>query len=159
MATGGVLVAGSLVAGFALVGGLTYYARKLFELEAQQGPYRIARQVVKEGVAVAEGRVRLVVYKRKDCPLCSLYESSIRPAIEEEFGEVVTIEERDAGNEKTATPLIIISGSMWMSVVGLSSEDAYSKLRMAIEAALNPAFGTLKELGGVYVLELLSGMN
>lgn len=126
-----------MVAGFVLAWVITSYARRLFELEAQQGAYRIARQVVKEGVAVAEGRVRLVVLKRKDCALCALYESSIRPAIEEEFGDVITIEERDAGNEKTATPLIIVSGSMWMSVVGLSSEDAYSRLRIAIEAALN----------------------
>jgi hypothetical protein len=104
--TGGVLwiAAASALSGFALAWVITSYARQLYQLQARQGAYRLAREVAQEGDAVPTGHVRLVVCKRQDCPLCSFYETAIRPALEEEFGEVVTFEERDAAHAKAATP-------------------------------------------------------
>ena len=155
--TGGVLwlAAASAFSGFALAWVITSYARQLYQLQARQGAYRLAIQVAQEGDAVPTGHVRLVVYKRQDCPLCSFYETAVRPALEEEFGEVVTFEERDVAHEQAAAPLLIISGSICLSVIGLSTEEGYTTAKRAIEAALNPAFAPLRALGGIYVLEPL----
>jgi hypothetical protein len=152
--TGGMLVlaAASCLSGVALAWISTSYARQLYQLQSRHSAYRLASQVAHAGDAVPPGHVRLVVYTRKHCPLCSFYETVVRPALEEEFGAVVTTEERDAEQEKIATPLIIVSGAMCLSVLGLSTEEGYAQVKMAIEAALNPAFAPLKTLGGIYML-------
>lgn len=87
----------------------------------------------------AEGQVRVVVYKRKDCSYCLLYEASIKPALEQEFGEMLVFEEREMVNEPIDVPLMICHGQKPALVMDLRSDDAYTNAREAVMIAANLA--------------------
>ena len=141
------------LAGFAAAWMLIAYARKWLTLQLHEGVCRIARQVAAEGPPAPAGQVRLVVYRRANCPVCIFFESVILPAIEEEFGDLVAIQPRDAGRERIPTPLIVVSGSICLTMARLSTETGHAHLRRAIEAASNPVFAPLQDLGGTYLVE------
>jgi peptidase C39-like protein len=142
----------AVVGGFLLAFIVTLQARRLHEPELRARAYKLATRVIAEGVSVADGCARLVVYKRKNCPYCSFYETALRPAIEQDFGETVSIDEREAGKETIPTPLFVVSGAANFLLGELPAEAAYPYLKGCIEAALNPNYAGLKTLGGLYVV-------
>jgi hypothetical protein len=147
--SGGLL---AVTVGFLLAFIVTSQARRLHELELRVRAYKLAARVIAEGMSVADGYARMVVYKRKSCPYCSFFETALRPAIEQEFGEAVSIDERDAGKEKIPTPLFVVLGTANFLLGELPAGDEYQHLKGCIEAALNPGYAGLKMLGGLYVI-------
>lgn len=146
----------ALAAGFVLACLIIVPARKLHQSQLRAGTYALAAKVLTDGIEVAPGRVRVVVYTRKNCPSCSFYEIVLRPALEQDFGDVLSIEERDAGNEKVGTPLFVISGAMNLVAGDLAPENAHQRLTAAIETALDPNPSKFKTLGGFYLMGFTS---
>jgi hypothetical protein len=142
----------ALAAGFVLACLIIVPARKLHQSQLRAGPYALAAKVLADGIEVPPGRVRVVVYTRKNCPSCSFYEIVLRPALEQDFGDVLSIEERDAGKEKVRTPLFVISGAMNLVAEDLAPENAHQRLTTAIETALDPNPSRFKTLGGFYLM-------
>jgi peptidase C39-like protein len=134
---------------------ITAHARKLYRLESHYEASKLARRVVAEGGSIPPGTARAVVYKRKNCPLCSFYEVAIGPAIKEDFGDRVIIEEREAVREKIPTPFVVITGTINLSLTGLTTEDGYNRMKSAIEAALSPIPETFEQMNGIYFMESL----
>jgi hypothetical protein len=144
--------------GMAVSGGLLLAAlvivpaRKLYRLQLRDTAYRLAVKVIGENVAVQPGRARMVVYVRKDCSLCSFYKTVLRGSLEGNFGDALSIEERETGREKVATPLYVISGALNIVAGELPMERAYDDLLTAIETALHPEESKLKGAGGFYLI-------
>ncbi len=73
-----------------------------------------ARRAVESEVAapwVETGRVRLVAFTRPDCGYCLDLEKRVVPALKEEFGDRLTVEERSASSMPgLPTPTLIIRG-------------------------------------------------
>ena len=90
----------------------------------------------------------MVVYTRADCPICVYFKTVIRPMIEEEFGAVLAIEERDAAKLKLAVPLFFVSGRVRIGLASVATEEMAPKLGAAIQAALDQGCAPLGELGG-----------
>jgi hypothetical protein len=128
------------------------WARKLFDLQRRDGAYRLAARVFAQAPAAPPGHAHLIVYKRAGCAFCAFYETVLRRALTEEFGDAVSIEERDAGRERVAVPLFLIRGGLDLLVYPLTEEVVYPRLQGALRAALNPQLSALKEAGGMYVL-------
>jgi hypothetical protein len=133
-------------------------ARKLFDLRRRDGAYRLAARVFAQAPAAPPGHARLIVYKRANCSFCAFYETVLRRALAEDFGDAVLIEERDAAREKVAVPLFLIRGSLDLLVYPLAAEVLYPRLQGALRAALNPELSALKEAGGIYVLGERAGV-
>jgi hypothetical protein len=93
-------------------------------------------------------KVRLVVYKRPNCPHCLMYEAVIRPALEQTFGETITIDERMAGKQKIPVPFMVVNGALNLALV---SPD-FEQLHEALAAASNPNFAPVGTLGGIQLL-------
>jgi hypothetical protein len=127
-------------------------ASKLFPSRLRDSAYKVAAKVLAENVVIAPGHVRMVVYVRQNCPACSFYKTVLRQSLEGDFGEAVSIEERDAGRENVATPLYVISGSIDILAGELPTESAYDRLQAAIETAMSPEGSKLKAAGGFYVI-------
>ena len=98
---------------------------------------RIVRRSSKLGWATAAemavpppGTAQLVVYKRRGCGACVLFETALRPALVDELGEALRIEEcyRD---EPLLTPLIVGVGSgLELVALGLGRDGAeHERLR------------------------------
>jgi hypothetical protein len=138
--------------GLLLAALLIVPARKIYALQHLDAARRLAVEVFAETAAREPGRVRMVVYVRKHCPVCAFYEAVLRPSIEEEFGEKLSIEEREAGPEKVTTPLYVISGSMNVLAGELPTETAYDRLQTVIGAAMGSEESTLKSAGGFFVI-------
>jgi hypothetical protein len=99
---------------------------------------RLAARFAEEGVALAEGRVRVVVYERDGCEACAYYEEVVRPALIETLGERLELEERDVGKERAETPLFLVQGGAMVAIVaivGIHREAGFERLLAEIEAA------------------------
>jgi hypothetical protein len=123
--------------GYALTLFIAGVARRRAHETLDAGSRALALQVADEPRTIAPGRAHVVVYKRADCPQCALFDAALRPALEEELGESITVEERDAAGASTVTPLVVACGAVTrVALLGLPSEDAYERLRAAVERAL-----------------------
>ncbi len=81
-------------------------------------------------------QVRILVYKRDDCAHCLLYEAMIRPALEQEFGDLLHFEERLARREKIDVPLMILQARQRVLALDLRGDGAHARARAAVLAAL-----------------------
>jgi len=142
------------LAGLAAVGSWQGFAlaRRYAELAAEAASRDLALSVVSETPPPNPGRVRIVVYKRHNCPLCVFYESVIAPALRQDFAGVMELEERDAGSMPIAVPLLIVIGNVPIVLRGLMA-DEYAAVRKAVVAALQPGVSELGTLPGLYMLE------
>lgn len=142
------LLAAAVSAGFVASWLAIATARKLSALQWQVNAQRLALQTAASSKP-SPGQVRLVVYKRDRCPMCKLYEAVLRPAVEQDFGARVVIEERNADRESVAVPLAIVQGSL---NIALTQPD-YEQLSAALRAAVEPAPVSADLLPGVYVTD------
>lgn len=99
----------------------------------------LAARFEAEEVAIPEGHVRVLVYLRDGCPACEDFEAELRPALRAALGERLHLEERDAGEERTATPLLLVRGRRTVAIVGLPETGALERVLGAIDDAAAPA--------------------
>lgn len=145
-----------MVAVAGLFAGITWIgirrAPKTYRLLARSEALELAGTVIREPGESPPGRSRLVVYKRRNCPRCMFYESVLRPAIEEEFGDRVRIEERDGGRRRIPVPLFILQGVFDAVLFDLPEESAWETLGTALRKAGDPALAPLRDLEGLHVI-------
>jgi hypothetical protein len=133
-----------LVAALAFPAGLIFAwetmrrAHAAFLARAETNGSRLAQAVASEA-APPSGRARVVVYKRPRCPACAYYEAIVRPALDDEFGERIDIDEREAGRQSIITPLVVVRGAaLARTFLGLDPDRGdYEEVRAAVEAALD----------------------
>jgi hypothetical protein len=152
---GGLGILGALASAAATLAALPV-SQQLAALLGDREARRLARVAAEEG-APAPGAVRVTVWKRRQCSLCLYYESILRSALLEEFGETVTHEEREAEHPWLSVPLIVVSGALTIVFKGLPPEDEqgdrYQALSRAVQAAQDPRLAPLGQLGGVLIVE------
>jgi peptidase C39-like protein len=131
-------------------------ARRLAAVLGDREARRLARAVAEESAA-APGAVQVRVWKRHRCPSCLYYESILRPGLSEEFGEAVTLDDRQAEQAWLPVPLIVVSGALTIVFKGLPPEDdegdRYQALSRAVLAAQDPRLVPLGQLGGLLLVE------
>lgn len=108
-------------------------ARRLAALEREYGNYQLAQTALQREWKKTPGRVRLVVYKRPNCIYCVLYETVLRPAIVQDFGEQILFDEQDGSQTKALLPLIVVQGMVNLMLV----RPDYEQLKIAVQTALS----------------------
>ncbi|HUJ20509.1 MAG TPA: cysteine peptidase family C39 domain-containing protein [Bryobacteraceae bacterium] len=126
--------------------------RKLFRYQSRVRAQEVAAKVLAEKPAIEPGHARIVVFVHEGCPACALYKAVIRPSLEADFGEVLAIEEREAGKERIGTPLYVITGAVDVLAGELPPETAYESLQHAVGAALAPENSRIKAAGGLCLI-------
>jgi predicted double-glycine peptidase len=96
----------------------------------------IAKRVLAEPGAEGGAGVRVVAYKRVGCGACAFFEAAVKPALLATFGDVVTIEERDLGDARTAAPVVIVVGARRHLFIGLPDENAPGRIIDAVREAI-----------------------
>ena len=114
-------------------------ATRLAWYESQDTVIKLASGLAAEPFTGGEGRARLIVYRRTDCPLCIFFRNAVRPVVAEEFGDALEIEERDAASLKVAVPLFFVTGLTQIALLGVPTEDMLPRISAAIQTALDPA--------------------
>ena len=125
------------------------FSRNYFQIQQENNQYRLAHTVVQETIPQSSTTVRMVVFKRTNCSHCLIYETVLRPAVEQNFGELVAIEERPADNRPLDVPFIVVLGYINAAL----SRPSYESLEMVLKAALNKNFIDVRELGGVQIVK------
>ncbi len=146
---------------------LTYVAarqgRARAEAASAASVQRLAARFARELAPLAEGHVRVVVYKRPGCEACSYFDDDVRPALLEALGDRLELEERDVGTERAETPLFLVRGGATegiaasaaiVAIVGIHAEGGFERLLEAIEDAAAPGGGARGAGGGVRVIDL-----
>ncbi len=82
------------------------------------------------GPATAAGRVRVQVYRREGCSLCTFLERVILPPLQEELPIDLRVD--DAGALAISTPFVIVGEAPEDVLVGLQPEDGFERLRSLI---------------------------
>jgi hypothetical protein len=115
---------------------------------------RAARDLALTVAAPPAGRVRVVVWKRRGCTPCLYYEAILRPALREELGDELLLEEKEAEAPWLPTPLIVVSGALTILFKGLppGDEDRYAALSQAVQLAREPRLASLGELRGLFLV-------
>jgi hypothetical protein len=132
--------------------GLAHLAQKVTRWRLSAESQQLAWSVVQEKPGIPEGRARLVVYKRRGCQACALFESVYAPALQATFGEALTIEKRDAARHAVYAPLIVILGAFPVMLSGLPPDDPLEILHAAVAGVLQ---GTLpSEQAGPHLIVL-----
>ena len=127
---------------------------RLASSESQNTVITLAKQVAAELFPGGEGRARLVIYSRKDCPLCIFFRNAVLPGIAEEFGDALKIEERDAASLAVAVPIFFVSGLTHVALLGVPTEEMLPRISESILTALDPSTARAGQLGGFQVVGL-----
>jgi len=106
--------------------------RRQAEKRDRREAARAAEKVLAERHSAANGRVRMVVYVRRDCSYCERFKSEAIPALRQEFGGRLEIEERPAW-KGLPTPTIIVLGKESTLFPGLPDElaELHEAVRLA----------------------------
>ena len=109
----------------------TRVLRRQARIRSRQEAEKATRQILEEGPAPPDG-VRMVVYRRPDCRFCEQFEKEILPALHQEFGERLNVEERLAW-KRLATPTLVLVGRRATYYAGLPKlEEARAAIRYAL---------------------------
>jgi len=96
---------------------------------------RLIDEIAANRTAVAAGKVELLVYRRRGCKTCAVFDSTLRPALEAEFSDTLTLTDLDVGSRKVPTPFLVLRGPVPWVIAGLPEENAHETIREAILAA------------------------
>lgn len=142
-----------LIFGYGVTRWIAAIARRFDDLELADGATRLALRTLEEPLADTPGRARLIVYKREGCFSCVFYETAVRRALAQEFGEALVLEERALGPaHNVAAPLFVVRGSVDFLIDGFGADDMHARLCAVIRLALQPGLGGLRACGGVQVV-------
>lgn len=129
-------------------------ARKVFAWRRRAAAFDLARTVLpqeKTGEtpdAQAQRKARMIVYKRPGCQACAIFDATLRPGLEETFGEHLTIETRRPEDPALPTPLAVVLGAPTPQIVNVQElDEPFQALAGAVSTALggtpaqdNPSF-------------------
>jgi len=90
-------------------------------------------------IAVANGKLRLIVFERKGCHYCEQFEQSYLPVLKQRFGAALEVEVRPAPAD-LPTPSFVLAGRQQQAIVGLPS---LQEIQQALEKCLQ-----LSDAGG-----------
>ncbi len=94
----------------------------------------------------AAGQARIVVFKRRGCSHCILFETVHRPGLEEAFGPALQFEEREPENPAVRVPLTVVRGRGTPRVVlGLPGDEPFEVLKRTVQAAIDAGEGAAYE--------------
>lgn len=128
---------------------VVHFAGKLARYETTSVMMTLAAQVMAEPLTFGPDKARLVIYTRANCPICAYFKAVIRPALEEEFGEALLLEERDADKLNMGVPVFFVTGTTRLALASVGTDEMLSKLGAAVQAALTPELGPLGNVGGM----------
>ncbi len=128
----------AVVAGLVLSGGILHFARERFDLLWFNNSHQLATQVIAEEREEGCHDNLLVVYNNPDCPKSVLLQAIVLPSIEEDFGEQITLEERDAQGMMIYTPFMILKVSLYATFLTSDYESIAPILQQSVEGAPPP---------------------
>jgi hypothetical protein len=139
------------VAGALTTAYLLPWSRRVERASSMLAAREVALAWLREASPVPAGQVRVVVWKRKGCPACLVYEAVLRPALEQDYAGTVVVDEIDADALPIGTPLILVAGGARILFVSLPGNgDDYTLLQRAVEAASAPS--ALADLGALAIV-------
>ena len=116
-------------------------SRKVLGWRRRAAAFDLIRTTPK--VQTPTGTAHMVVYKRPGCAACAIFDATLRPGLEEAFGEHLSIETRRPDDPAVPTPLVVVSGGATPRVVDVQEhEEPFQALSGAVSAALGGAMAT-----------------